>query len=147
MKISVVTPSYNQDEFIERTILSVINQEWDFEIEYFVMDWWSKDWTVEILKKYEKELAWNKKITFKRVSEKDKGQSDAINKWLKLATWDILTSLNSDDTLEEWALQLVVDNLGKSNKKWSYGKCRIIDKEDREIRKYITRYKNFLWRK
>ena len=130
MKISVVTPSYNQDEFIERTILSVINQKWDFEIEYFVMDWWSKDWTVEILKKYEKELAWNKRITFKRVSEKDNGQSDAINKWLKQATWDILTYLNSDDTLEEWALQLVVDNLGKSNKKWSYGKCRIIDKKD-----------------
>jgi glycosyltransferase involved in cell wall biosynthesis len=113
MKISIVTPSYNQDEFIERTILSVINQKWDFEIEYFVMDWWSKDWTVEILKKYEKKLAWNKRIAFKRVSEKDKGQSDAINKWLKQATWDILTYLNSDDTLEEWALQLVVDNLGK----------------------------------
>ena len=146
MKISVVTPSYNQDEFIERTILSVINQKWDFEIEYFVMDWWSKDWTVEILKKYEKELAWNKRITFKRVSEKDKGQSDAINKWLKQATWDILTYLNSDDTLEEWALQLVVDNLGKSNKKWSYGKCRIIDKKDKEIREWITLYKNLLWR-
>ena len=43
MKISVVTPSYNQDEFIERTTLSVINQKWDFEIEYSVMDWWSKD--------------------------------------------------------------------------------------------------------
>ena len=45
MKFSIVTPSYNQDEFIERTIESVISQKWDFEIEYIVMDGWSKDET------------------------------------------------------------------------------------------------------
>ena len=147
MRITIVTPSYNQEEFIERTIVSVIDQKWDFDIEYLVMDGWSTDWTVEILKKYEKQLEWNDRITFRRVSEKDKGQSDAINKWLRQSTWDIITYLNSDDTLEPWALQLVVDNLWKSKKRWSYGKCRIIDKEDKEIRKWITCYKNFMWRK
>ena len=147
MKLSIVTPSYNQEEYIERTIESVINQKWNFDIEYIIMDWWSKDWTVDILKRYEEKLKNNKKITFIRKSEKDNWQSDAINKWLKLSTWDIVTYLNSDDTLAPWALQIVVDKLWKSNKKRSYGKCKIIDKEDKEIRKYITLYKNLLWSK
>ena len=117
MKFSIVTPSFNQYEFIERTIESVINQKWNFEIECIVMDGWSTDWTIEILKKYEKKLKWNDRIVFIRKSEKDKWQYDAINKWLKLATWDILTYLNSDDILEPWALQLVAEkheNLTKS---------------------------------
>ena len=145
--VSVITPSYNQDEFIERTIDSVINQKWDFDIEYIVMDGWSTDRTVEILKEYEKKLKWDKRITFIRKSEKDKGQSDAINKGLRIAKWDIVTYLNSDDTLADWALQLVVEKLWKSDRKWCYWKCRIVDKEDREIRKFITWYKNLLWRK
>ena len=72
MKFSIITPSFNQDEFIERTIESVVNQKWDFKIEYIIMDWWSTDWTVEILKNYEKKLKWNDRITFIRKSEKDK---------------------------------------------------------------------------
>ena len=125
MKITVVTPSYNQDEYIWRTIDSVTTQKWDFEIEYIVMDWWSKDWTVDILKSYEEKFKWDKRITFIRKSEKDNWQSDAINKWLRISTWDIITYLNSDDTLAPWALKLVIDNLWKSDKKWSYGKCKI----------------------
>ena len=152
MKISIITPSYNQAEFIERTIYSVISQKWDFEIEYIIMDGKSTDKSVEIIKKIEKDLnLWKIKlycnnIDFIRKSEKDKWQSDAINKWIKIATWDILTYLNSDDTLEPWALQKVVTYLGKSDKMWSYGKCKIINKEDQEIRKRITFYKNILWK-
>lgn len=147
MKISIITPSYNQEEFIERTIISVLSQKWDFDIEYIIMDGWSKDWTVNILKKYETKLKWDKRITFIWKSQKDNWQSDAINKWLKLSTWDILTYLNSDDTLAEWALKKIVDNLWKSKNKWSYGKCKIIDKNNKEIRKRITLYKNLLWRR
>lgn len=66
---------------------------------------------------------------------------------MKIATGDIVTYLNSDDTLAPWALQEVVNHLGKSNKMRSYGKCRIIDKKDQEIRKPITWYKNLLWNK
>ena len=145
MKVTVVTPSYNQDEFIGRTIESVINQKWNFDIEYIIMDWWSTDRTVEILKDYEKKLKENERITFIRKSEKDKWQSDAINKGLRLATWDIVTYLNSDDTLALWALQQIVKDLWVSDKKWCYGKCKIIDKDDREIRKFITWYKDLLW--
>lgn len=153
MKISIVTPSYNQAEFIQRTIDSIISQKWDFEIEYIIMDGGSTDETVKIIENVKWKIENEntkihcKKIDFIRKSEKDKGQSDAINKWLKLATGDILTYLNSDDTLELWALQKVVDHLGKSDKMRSYGKCKIIDKEDQEIRKPITRYKNLLWSK
>lgn len=151
MKISIITPSYNQEEFIERTIMSVLSQKWDFDIEYIIMDWWSTDKSVEIIKKMESDLkSWKIRkqcdnIDFIWKSEKDEGQSDAINKWLKIAKWNILSYLNSDDTLQPWALQLVVDNLWKSDKKRSYWKCKIIDRNDKEIRQWITIYKNILW--
>ncbi len=153
MKISIITPSYNQAEFIQRTIDSVIFQKWGFEIEYIIMDWGSNDRTQKIIEDVKLKIEnWEikincKKIDFIRKSEKDKWQSDAINKWLKIATGDILTYLNSDDTLEPWALQTVVEYLGKSDKMRSYGKCKIIDKQDKEIRKPITWYKNFLGKK
>ncbi len=153
MKISIITPSYNQAQFIERTILSVIMQSWDFEIEYIIMDWWSTDWTLEIIKKYDDLIKnWklkikNKWIDFIWKSEKDKWQSDAINKGLKLSCWDIVTYLNSDDTYLSWNLDLVVKYLWNSEKKWCYGKCIIIDKDDKEIRKWITFYKNFMGKK
>ncbi len=88
-KISVITPSYNQGEFLETTIVSVLNQEYP-NLEYIVMDGGSKDQSIEIIKKYEKYFTY-------WVSEKDKGQADAINRGLKMATGDILVWLNSDD--------------------------------------------------
>lgn len=153
MKISIITPSYNQAEFIQRTIDSVISQQWDFEIEYIIMDWWSKDKTIDIIKNVELQIKnWDikihcKKIDFIRKSEKDKGQSDAINKWLKLATGDIHTYLNSDDTYQAGALKAVAKHLGNSDKMRCYGKCAIISKQDDEIRKPITWYKNLLGKK
>ena len=80
MKFSIITPSFNQDEFIERTIESVISQKWNFDIEYIIMDGWSTDKSIDILKRYEEKLKNDKRITFIRKSEKDNWQSDAINK-------------------------------------------------------------------
>lgn len=88
-KISIVTPSYNQGQFIEDTILSVIGQRYP-NLEYIIMDGGSTDNTIEIIKKYESHLAY-------WVSEKDRGQSHAINKGFDLATGEILAWLNSDD--------------------------------------------------
>ena len=104
MKISIVTPSFNQAEFIERTILSIWSQEGDFELEHIIADGGSTDDSVKIIKKYD-ELYKNKKfdfkckkVTFKWWSKKDKGQSDALNKGFQASTGDILGWLNSDDT-------------------------------------------------
>jgi len=101
--VSVVTPSYNQGRFIEETIKSVISQEGDFYIDYVVMDGGSSDNTVDILKKYES-LLHDKKletrclgIDFRWVSENDGGQSDAVDKGIRMATGDIIAWINSDD--------------------------------------------------
>jgi glycosyltransferase involved in cell wall biosynthesis len=88
-KISIVTPSYNQGRFIETTIQSVLSQNYP-NLEYFVMDGGSTDETVKILKRYES------RFTF-WTSEKDGGQSHAINKGFARSTGDILAWINADD--------------------------------------------------
>ena len=90
-KITIVTPSYNQGEFIERTIQSVLNQNYP-NIEYIICDGGSTDNTIEILNKYSSQISW-------WCSEKDNGQTDAINKGMKRATGDIVCWINSDDVL------------------------------------------------
>jgi len=80
-RISIVTPSYNQAKFLEETILSVINQNYD-NLEYIIIDGGSNDNSVEIIKKYEKYLTY-------WFSEKDGGQTEARNKGLKKITGDI----------------------------------------------------------
>jgi glycosyltransferase involved in cell wall biosynthesis len=136
MKISIITPSYNQAAFIERTILSVLSQNYP-DLEYIIIDGGSTDGTLEILKKYSAKIIW--------VSEKDNGQSDAINKGLKMATGDVVAYLNSDDTYEAGTFEKVAEFFKNNpDKFWAYGKCRIINEKDEEIRKSITWYKNLL---
>ncbi len=95
-KISIITPSYNQGDFLEETILSVITQGYP-NLEYVVIDGGSNDNSIEIIKKYEEKLTY-------WVSEKDNGQSSAINKGFKKLTGDIFNWLNSDDFLEKGSL-------------------------------------------
>jgi glycosyltransferase involved in cell wall biosynthesis len=137
-KISIITPSMNQGTFIERTIRSILEQNYP-GLEYIVMDGGSTDETLDILRQYENNLKWS--------SEKDAGQADAINKGIRLATGDIIAYLNSDDVLEPGALLRVAEYFAAHPEAmWLTGKCRIIDEHDREIRGMITAYKNFLLR-
>lgn len=115
-RITIITPSFNQGKYIEQTILSVLEQDYP-NLEYIIFDGGSSDETVQIIKKYEKQLAcW--------VSEPDKGQSDAINKGLKRATGDVFNWLNSDDLLEKGALHEVGKAFAENDILSFNGVCR-----------------------
>jgi glycosyltransferase involved in cell wall biosynthesis len=96
-KFTVVTPTFCQGKFIEKTIDSVLSQGYP-NLEYIIIDGGSKDNTVEVIKKYERHLAY-------WVSEPDRGQSHAINKGMARSTGDYLTWLNSDDWYTPGALK------------------------------------------
>ncbi len=96
--VTIVTPSFNQGKFIERTIRSVLSQKYP-HLEYIVVDGGSTDETLQVLKKYEKHLRW--------ISERDSGQSEAVNKGFHMAKGEIVAWLNSDDIYLPGALKKV----------------------------------------
>lgn len=139
MKLSIVTPSFNQTQFIERTIRSVLSQQGDFILEYIIIDGGSTDGSLNIIKRIAAE---DERIRW--ISEPDSGQSNAINKGLRLATGDVVAFLNSDDIYYPGALQAVAQTFIQPSVQWAYGQCRIINETDEEIRHFTTRYKNWL---
>jgi glycosyltransferase involved in cell wall biosynthesis len=114
-RITVVTPSFNQAQFLEETILSVIGQHYP-NLEYIIMDGGSTDNSVQIIKKYEQYLAY-------WVSKKDGGQANAINEGFVRSTGDILGWVNSDDLYLPGILHFVAANLDASKSELLMGNC------------------------
>lgn len=129
-KISIVTPSFNQGGFIERTIQSILNQAYE-NLEYFIQDGGSKDNTVSILIKYENKLSgWN--------SKSDNGQSEAINTGFKKTTGEIMCWLNSDDLMAPNVLNFVSQFfLNNPDVDVIYGNRVLINPNDELIGRWI----------
>jgi GT2 family glycosyltransferase len=119
-KITIVTPSYNQCQFLEETIRSVLLQAYP-NLEYIVVDGGSTDNSAKIIHKYEKHLTW-------WVSERDKGQSHAINKGFERGTGEIYAFLNSDDIYEPGALYNCALSLS-GKYKWVVGQVRYFQED------------------
>lgn len=130
MKISVVTPSYNQAGFLEQTILSVLQQDYA-EIEYLVVDGGSTDGSLDIIQNYANRVAW-------WVSERDSGQAEAINKGLSHASGEIVAWLNSDDLYLPNAVSLAVEAL-QSNPQAGmvFGNAITIDTKGRPLNSLV----------
>lgn len=130
--VSIVTPSYNQAQFLEATICSVLEQDYP-HIEYIIIDGGSTDGSVDIIRKYAERLAY-------WVSAKDAGQSDAINKGLARTTGQILGWLNSDDCYLPRCVSTIVECFEQySDAGMIYGQVEIIDEHGRRTGRLSSR--------
>ncbi|HCM42927.1 MAG TPA: glycosyltransferase [Candidatus Omnitrophica bacterium] len=137
--ISAVMPTFNQAPYIRQAIDSILNQNYP-HLEIIVVDGQSTDGTVDILKSYGDKIKW--------ISEKDKNQTDALNKGFRMAGGEIIAWLNTDDLYEQKTLMTIGKYFRQhADCQWLYGRCTIIDQDSREIRKWVTAYKNFFCRR
>ena len=129
-RISIVTPSFKQGHFIQRTINSVLDQNYP-ALEYVIQDGGSRDNTVQVLESYGSRLnSW--------LSEPDGGQSDALNKGFSRTTGEIMAYLNSDDLLMPGSLAVVADHFTRHpDVDVVYGHRFIIDEDDCEVGRWV----------
>lgn len=128
MKISVVTISFNQAQYLERTILSVLSQDYP-DVEYIIVDAGSTDGSRNIIRKYQDRLA---SIIF----EPDDGPADGLNKGFSKATGDIFYYLNADDLLLPGALRKAANHFAEMpHLDVIYGNGLIVDKQDRVLKR------------
>ncbi|HMJ67956.1 MAG TPA: glycosyltransferase [Cyclobacteriaceae bacterium] len=131
-RISIVTPVFNQVQYLEQTILSVIGQKYP-NLEYVIIDGGSSDGTLDIIKKYEKHLT-------RWVSEKDNGMYDALQKGFAGTTGEIMLWINSDDILHAGAFETIVEVFSSFPQiDWITGLNTIIDEQGRLSRAYPAR--------
>lgn len=135
--VSIITSSFNQADYLEATIKSVLEQIYP-HIEYIIIDGGSTDGSVDIIKKFEGRIAsW--------VSEQDKGQTDAINKGFAKAKGDILAWINSDDTYANPNAVADAVNFLVANPKVGmvYADCNFIDEQGKIIGKFASRQTDY----
>lgn len=125
MKISIVTCSFNSEKTIERTIKSILAQEFD-DYEYIIIDGKSSDGTLDIIKKYES--LFNGKMHW--ISEKDKGIYDAMNKGIHSSIGEYIWLVNSDDFIESYALQKVADYIQTNQPAIICGQLKMFSETD-----------------
>ena len=148
--ITIVTPSFNQGKFLAETIESVISQEGDFSIDYIIADGGSTDNSVDIIRRYDallQDKEWPvscRGINYRWLSEKDKGQTDALIKGLRMAEGTILAWLNSDDIYLPGTLQTVA-GFFRDNPDTGllYGDARYCAADGKIIGRYRTGEFNF----
>lgn len=135
-KVSIIMPSYNQGQFLEASIRSVLAQGYP-DIEFIAVDGGSKDGSVEILKKYQEHFAW-------WVSEKDRGHADALNKGFSHATGEILAWLNSDDIYLPNAVAEAVAVLQEHPEVGMvYGNADLIDNSGAKVGQFAARQTDY----
>lgn len=135
-RISIITPTLNQAGFIEQTISSVLGQGYP-DLEYIIIDGGSTDGTVDLIRKHERHLAY-------WISERDAGQSNAINKGLKRATGDIIAYINSDDYYLDGAFERVaVAYRENPDVDLLHGRCRIVDQFGAKVDQRIGSIENY----
>lgn len=139
MKISVITPNYNYGKYLKKAIASIQSQVAGdgspFEVEHIVVDGGSSDVTLELLREHEATASGIAGYSFRWISEPDKGQTDAINKGLRMATGDIVCWLNADEYYLPGALGKVVAAFGKNpGTDFIYGEPLFVDSDGRASR-------------
>lgn len=142
MKISIITPNFNYEKYIGRTIDSVITQNYS-EIEYIIVDDGSTDKSTEIITKYQEKYP----DKIKLIIQKNKGQTAALNTGLKLATGDIVSWINSDDTYCENIFQKIIDVFMNDNSvDVVFGDYNVIDNNDKIVKEVKNlRFNYFLF--
>jgi len=127
--ITVVVPSFNQGQYLEAALLSILEQ--DIPVQVFVMDGGSTDDSVEIIKRYEHRLSgWR--------SHKDDGQSSAINEGVALGSAPYVCWLNSDDFYYPGALKSLYDAIEGTHSAFVYGKCWNVSESGKKVVPYVT---------
>ena len=134
--VSIITPSFNQAQFLEQTIQSVLGQDYP-QIEYIIVDGGSTDGSVDMIKKYEGRLAW-------WISEQDQGQTDAINKGFAHSKGEVLAWINSDDTYNPRAVGQAVKYLIENpDVAMVYADCNFINEAGQVIGKFNSKQTDY----